>query len=97
MAFEQATKQMRREMKKLVPNTLTTTSLQATGTPLPTTSPSHRAIGSIIYDKMLQIADNHNINQSDFDYFLTVSSPDNNHRLFYPYHPLSRQEAQQID
>ncbi|KAK4083722.1 uncharacterized protein Triagg1_1384 [Trichoderma aggressivum f. europaeum] len=53
-----------------------------------------------VYINLLRIADHYGITESEFEYYLTVSSPEQDKvtdRIFYFYHILSKVQAEAID
>lgn len=47
-----------------------------------------------IYETLRRIAKSRGLTVEEFDYYFSITSPDRQHRVFYPFHILSRPQAQ---
>ncbi|KAJ4218101.1 hypothetical protein NW759_008696 [Fusarium solani] len=50
--------------------------------------------GQRMYPLMLQVAQKYDLTPAEFEYYLTIKAPNRPERVFYPYHILSRSQAE---
>ncbi|KAM5349633.1 hypothetical protein ACJ41O_006138 [Fusarium nematophilum] len=54
----------------------------------------HIQQGQKLYDSMLGIAQKYGLSEEEFEYYFTISAPTRKERVFYPFHVLSRPQAE---
>ncbi|KAJ4177755.1 hypothetical protein NW767_015038 [Fusarium falciforme] len=50
--------------------------------------------GQHVYTQMLRVAQKYDLTPAEFEYHLTIKAPNSLERVFYPYHVLSRNQAE---
>lgn len=57
---------------------------------------SERFMWNSVYTTLQRVAEDFDLSANEFDYYCSIPSPTGHHRVFYPFHILSRPQAQAI-